>query len=175
MIQMTVEQGFGQDLDLLLADAGNPEFVGWVGGFRQYQFSDGTKLLSVTESDVGIVSHEWLTGLALCPELGDDNPPPVGTVPLFWFYLHGEAEKISPSQDLLRYWGEGSPAPSIPPKGIPLGVTEAILVTPDGAHLVQVYAWKPAEGYIPLRGLVVLPDDETAVAQAAAAMEQRRA
>ena len=63
---LTVEEGLSQDLDDILADAGNPVFVRSEDPGRIYRLQDGSfARLHVIESETAIVEHRWykLAGL----------------------------------------------------------------------------------------------------------------
>jgi len=81
-----------------------------------------------------------------------------------WFYLHGKAHDLSDYQDLVGFASE--------PTNIPEGISEAILQVSNSEYQVYIYAWPQKEGNIPLKGLVVLQEDEAAVAYAQRMMER---
>lgn len=65
MTMMTIEEGINQDLDDILADAGNPVFVCNEGNARKYRFPDGMKFLVTDEDEnVGVIrGYVWLESL----------------------------------------------------------------------------------------------------------------
>ena len=105
---MTGLEGINQDLDDILSDAGNPEFVGWLGNARLYKCKHrGLRVLITEESETQVLSYEWYDASALSVV---DEPPNPHSVVEEEFDLKFSQIRLLVERYKAKKRGEDSPA-----------------------------------------------------------------